>query len=98
MNSLTPFDTGTYAEVAARPNPQNLVIQCVPALVTILFSFETKAGSPLTREQVEAIRDQASVIAVPEEAARAVDERRGYADISLSDAWEEWQVARLSLK
>jgi len=94
MNPLKPFATGSYAEISALPNPENLVIQCVPALVAILLSVERKAGSPLTKGQVEAIRDKTSVVAVPEEAAKAVDERRGYADINLSNAWEEWEVAR----
>lgn len=97
MSPLQPFDSGSYSELITRPNPDHLTIQCVPPLVTILLSVEQKAGTPLSKVQVEAIRDQANVLAVPAEAAKAVDERRGYADLKLADAWEEWQSARQSL-
>lgn len=97
MSPLTPFDTGSYVEMSARPNPDKLVIQCVPALITILLSVEQKAGFPLSKVQVETIRDQANVMAVSAEAAKAVDERRGYSDLNLASAWEEWQSARQSL-
>lgn len=97
MSPLKVFDSGSYAQMTTRPNPESLVLQCVPALVSILLSVEQRAGSPLTRAQVETIRDQANVLAVTAEAAKAVDVRRGYADLDLSNAWEEWRTARQSL-
>jgi hypothetical protein len=91
-------DVGGYAELAARPNPSNLTLQYIPALVALLLNLERKNGAPLTQAQVEAIRDQASVMAVPADAAKAVEEKRGYQDLDPRDAWREWQVARKELQ
>ena len=54
-------------------------------------------GRPFHR-QVELIRDRASVMVVSREAARAVDDKRGYRDIDPRDAWREWQAARKELQ
>ena len=95
---LKDLEVGSYAEIAARPNPQHFVIQPIPALVAILLSVEKKKGSPLTKLEVDALRDKITVLVAAPEAAKAVDERRGYKDIDPSHAWEEWQVVRLQLQ
>ena len=53
----------------------------IPALVTLLVSREEEKGLALTRHEVEAIRDNATVIALPEDIAFSLAESRGYPDI-----------------
>ena len=81
-------------DTSARSNPRNLVIQPVPSLAAILLSVEQKKGEPLTKPEVEALRDNITVVAVPAEAAEAVDINRGAKDIDASNVWEAWQVLR----
>jgi hypothetical protein len=81
---LKELEVGSYAEIAARPNPQRFVIQPIPALVAILLSVEKKKGSRLTKLEVDAIRDEITVLVTAPEAAKAVDDRRGYKDIDPS--------------
>lgn len=95
---LKQLEVGAYGELSARPNPNHYVLQCVPALVAVLLSLERENGAPLSKAQVELIRDKASVMVVSLEAATAVEEKRGYRDIDASDAWREWQVARNDLQ
>ncbi|MDB0566545.1 hypothetical protein AB6Q13_11495 [Ralstonia solanacearum] len=91
---LKELEVGSYAEMAARPNPQHLAVQPVPALAAILLSVERKKGEPLTKEEVEVLRDNVNVMVVSAEAAKAVEDKRGYTDIEPSRAWQEWQVLR----
>jgi hypothetical protein len=95
---LKELEVGGYGELSARPNPKHYVLQFMPALVAVLLSVERKNGAPLTQAQVELIRDKASVMVVSPQAARAVEEKRGYRDIDASDAWREWQAARKELQ
>ena len=91
---LKGADTGSYAEIAGRPNPGHFTILPVPSLAAILLRAERLKGAPLTRAEVDAIRNGVHVIVVPSEAAQAVEEKRGYKDIEPSRAWEEWQRLR----
>lgn len=58
---------------------------------------ERAKGAPLTREEVEAIRDKLPCVALTPTQRAAVDERRQYDDIDPESAWEQWQIARLDL-
>lgn len=91
---LKGSDEGTLSELMSRPNPARLVIVAVPSLSALLLKAEKSNGKPLTRRQVEALRDRAPAIAVPSSAAEAVEERRGYKDVDFSTVWEEWQIRR----
>lgn len=71
-----------------------LVLTMVPALVAILLNREDAKGSPLTEEEVIAIRDSAACIALPATVAAEVAKRRGYDDIDPEGCWEQWQAAR----
>lgn len=97
VEPLTDREVGPYAEMAARPNPRRLVMQPVPSLAATLLSVEQTKGEPLTKREVEALRDSVNVVAVSAEAAEAVEVNRGYKDIEPSRAWEEWQVLRTQL-
>lgn len=72
----------------------DLILTPVPALVAVLLAKEKEKGEPLTRDEVEKIRDQAECIAMPRDAREKVDESRGYRDIDPEHVWEEWQKVR----
>lgn len=74
-----------------------LIITHIPSLVATLLNKERAKGAPLTREEVETIRDEAPAQVLPPEQRAAVDERRQYDDIDPENAWEEWQLARVEL-
>lgn len=88
---LAAGDHGSYAELARRPLPAGLVIQCVPALVAILTRAEQLTGKPLTEEQVLKLRDANPAVVVEAVSAKAVEDGRGYADLDPADPWTAWR-------
>ena len=76
---------------------KKLVIVITPSLVSTLWRREKENGAPLTEQEVFAIRDGATAIALPVEQAAAVEENRGYRDIDPENCWAEWQQARIDL-
>ena len=62
----------------------------IPSLISLLVSKAEEKGSPLTEEEVLAIRDNATAIVTDAEGVLAVAERRGYQDIDPEYCWEEW--------
>jgi hypothetical protein len=93
--SLKDLEVGSYEELAARPNPEHLVLQYIPSLAATLLNVENKKGSALTRNEVEMLRDKANIMAILPAAAKAVEDRRGYKDIDPANVWEDWQVLRV---
>ena len=75
----------------------NLIITHIPSLVATLLNKERAKGQPLTRDEVESIRDEAPAQVLTSEQHLAVDEGREYDDIDPENAWEDWQVARVEL-
>jgi hypothetical protein len=75
-------------------NNGTLVLVFVPSLAALLLRAEEKKGSRLTREEVEALRDGATVVAVPPAVARAMEEERGYRDAQADRCWDDWLVLR----
>ncbi len=75
----------------------DLLLTPVPALVAVLLAKEKEKGTPLTKDEVEKIRDQAECIAMPRDVREKVDESRGYQDINPENAWEEWLEVRKEL-
>ncbi|AZV39531.1 hypothetical protein CFR75_04510 [Komagataeibacter xylinus] len=73
------------------------VLVPIPALVLLLLRKEKEKGSPLTKEEVLSIRDNAVCMTVPYSAALLASEQRGYDDISLENAWEDWCQVRPAL-
>jgi len=76
---------------------ESLVAVPIPAFITTLYALEQKTGVPLTRDQVEELRDNAVCMMLPLSAIEKMEEERGYPDIRMSDAWDDWQQARLQL-
>jgi hypothetical protein len=66
----------------------------IPALVALLIRAEELNGSPLTRNQVMAIRDNANCVMLPPSAKAEIEEERGYADIDPERCWEDWLMVR----
>jgi hypothetical protein len=77
-------------------NEDPLVPVFMPALVVLLVHEERKKGSPLTRDEVIAIRDRGVCMMVKQSMAIQMAAKRGY-DIDPESAWEEWQVVRTNL-
>ena len=66
----------------------------IPALVALLISAEEMNGVPLSRNQVQAVRDNANCVMLPPSAKAGIEKERGYADIDPERCWEDWLVAR----
>ncbi len=95
LEALRESEEGSYQSLAVRPKPPYLRIVFIPALAAVLLSEERKKGEPLTRQEVESIRDNAEAVVGTEEAAQAVQPSREYIDIEPEQAWEQWQAMRL---
>jgi hypothetical protein len=79
------------------PDDDDLFPVFTPALVALLIHAEELKGSPLTRNQMIAIRDDADCVMMPLAAKADLDEERGYADIDPEQCWEQWQIVRAKL-
>lgn len=72
----------------------DLVPVFMPALVVLLVHAEDKKGTPLTKDEVHAIRDSGACIMMESGVARKMDDSRGYRDIDPENCWHDWQMAR----
>jgi hypothetical protein len=75
----------------------DLIPVFIPALVALLIQAEELNGSPLTRNQVIAIRDNADCVMLPPSAKAEMEGERGYADIDPERCWEDWSILRAKL-
>jgi hypothetical protein len=90
MSALHEGESGEYGALAKRPLPAGLSLVFVPSLAALLMRAQQLNGAALTENQVLAIRDASTVMVASHNAARAVEENRGYADIDAADAWRCW--------
>lgn len=74
-----------------------LVPVFVPSLGSLLAEMEQRNKSPLTQEEVLAVRDRAICIALRRSVAQEMEKRRGYRDIAPENCWEEWLELRKQL-
>ena len=74
-----------------------LTFVAIPSLVSVLLHHEKEKGTPLTEQEVLSIRDGAVCVALPRSAAAQMAQARGYDDIRLEHAWEDWSAVRPSL-
>ena len=70
----------------------------IPSLVALLIRAEELNGSPLTRIQTLAIRDNANCVMLPPSAKAEIDEERGYMDIDPERCWQYWLMFRARKK
>ena len=73
-----------------------ILIVPVPAFVAVLLNLEREKGAPLTEREVLSARDNAACIAMRRSHLDMIVATRGYDDIDMENAWEEWQAVRLS--
>ncbi|MGE9553581.1 hypothetical protein ACQPT2_20820 [Erwinia amylovora] len=71
-----------------------MAIIFIPSLAGLLLNAEQRKGSLLTQQEVEAIRDSATCISVPDGIARNLDPSWGYTDSDPQRCWEEWCLSR----
>jgi hypothetical protein len=83
-------DTGPYAELAARPNPNNLTIVFTPSLAALFAHAEREKGATLSPTEAVRIRDRAAAGAVTTEQAPALAKDRGYEDVDPAQPYESW--------
>ena len=76
---------------------EQLVPVFIPALVAILLNKERANGSPLTEDEVLAIRDSSVCMMMPVAKVGAMSESRGYDDLNPENVWAEWQAIRNEL-
>lgn len=91
---LDLFETGAWAELAARPNPDGRALLFVPSLVSVLLAAERDHGRPLGRMEAQQLCARAGVMSVPAESVAEMDRGRGYADLDPARCWEDWQARR----
>jgi hypothetical protein len=77
---------------------EEIVLYFIPSLVATLLNRERAKGSPLTEEEVLAIRDGAPCVALTPQMAAEMDKKRGYPDLDAEYAWPQWQEARLDFQ
>jgi len=63
----------------------------------VLLRHENDKGSPLTEQEVLAIRDGCTAVALPRDQVARIAESRGYDDIDPKHCWEQWQQVRIRL-
>jgi hypothetical protein len=74
-----------------------LVSVFVPPLVDVLRWAEEAKGSPLTEEDVIAVRDQAVCLTMRQSHAQALESKRGYPDLDPDNVWQEWRAIHSDL-
>lgn len=74
-----------------------IVPVAIPPLIVILKHSEEEKGSPLTEDEVLRIRDSAVCLDMPLSMKLAAAESRGYDDLDLEHAWEQWQEVRVQI-
>lgn len=80
--------------MSVESDTDDLVPVFMPALVVLLVHAEDKKGTPLTKDEVHAIRDSGACIMMESGVARKMDDNRGYRDIDPENCWHDWQMAR----
>jgi hypothetical protein len=62
----------------------------MPALIVLLENARVKKGSPLTKDEVLAIRNSGVCMMMKTSMAIQLDNRRGYSDLDPEKCWEQW--------
>lgn len=65
MNQLTAGETGGFGELAAKDNPELLVVSYIPPIEAMLERARQLKGKELSPTEVERIRNDAPAIALP---------------------------------
>jgi hypothetical protein len=84
-------ESGPYARLASRPNPQGFLIAFMPALGAWLQHAEKRKGADLSVSEVVRLRDAAPAIALRPAQVQALREDRGYEDVDPLRVYESWR-------
>jgi hypothetical protein len=79
------------------PSDDELLPLPIPSLVATLLKAEQDKGSPLTRVEVEVIRDNCPCVMSPRWMIAKLAEGRGYDDVDPEHVWEQWLEVRPTL-
>ncbi|HEY3450183.1 MAG TPA: hypothetical protein VGK67_27765 [Myxococcales bacterium] len=71
-----------------------LVPVYVPSLFDLLVTAEKKKGTPLTKDDVQGVRDSATVVMMHRDRAEEMMRTRPVADLDPDNAWDEWLKRR----
>ena len=71
-----------------------LALNFMPPLSVLLTALEQKHGKPLTKKQVEAVRDEGVCIAMQPRDVQKLERERGYSDLDPELAWQQWKLLR----
>ena len=88
-----PFGVWRALRASDHPlDPVQPIPVFIPTLAALLSAAEQQRERPLTRQEVEAIRDEATTLTMELEDAMGMERSRGYADLEPRRAWEQWQL------
>ncbi len=71
-----------------------MAIIFIPALIKLLDHAQKNQSTPLSRDEVEQIRDNATAVSVPDAIALEMVKNGSWVDINPERCWEEWQDYR----
>lgn len=66
----------------------------IPSLMGLLSEAERQKGTSLTREEVEALRDNAMCVSIPDRIACTLEPSENFSDINPENCWDEWSRFR----
>ena len=71
-----------------------MAIIFIPALIKLLDHAQKNQSTPLSRDEGEQIRDNATAVNVPDAIALEMAKNGSWVDINPERCWEEWQDYR----
>jgi hypothetical protein len=76
-SNLAVGERGPYAELSAKPNPDNLILLYIPAVSLLIERGRQLKGADLNADQIGKIRSQSPVVAMKKEDAEHILKQRG---------------------
>jgi hypothetical protein len=76
---------------------EKLIPVFVPPLAKMLAFAEREKKSPLTQQEVEAVRDKSACIMMPQAEAARMPEARGFIDVNPDNCWADWHRLRVQM-
>lgn len=76
---------------------KKLVPVFIPPLANILALAERTKGSPLTKAEVDAVRDKSSCIMMESADAQSMVKSRGFLDVNPENCWADWHRLRAQM-
>lgn len=80
--SLRESQVGTFGELSKLPNPNELVLIFIPSFEELTQIQEQRLGRKINEAEIEALRQKAAVIALPQEMAAKLRQQKTERDTS----------------